>query len=523
MSRLTDISHRSQSLLVLFMLSIGLSAKVIIPHHQQDDTAGIMSPAYWNFWNDDEQARIDRDIQRYRQAEAVIFHENLEVGTTVEIEQLDHAFYFGASMFNYNQLGTPSCNQRYRELWGTLFNSATVPFYWKTFEMQPGRPRFREEYWDTEQYWNTLKSPKLQPHWRRPAPDPMVDYCLSRGVRVHGHPLIWGNRKWHHPDWIETFLLDSTERKVMNELLIEEATLSNYKDGDIFSEAYHQLTPRQLAERLPNMTERINRLFRERIACIANYYGDRISSWDVVNESSADYARGYFKSQEPLTKSVYGIMPGDYVFAAFDEAAQHFSKNVKLNINDYDTNQTYADWVKELLKRGARIDVVGSQMHLFNPKQCSDIAEGKELMTPAYVRAVMERLSTPGLPLHLSEITITSPSQDERGLITQAIIARNLYRLWFSQPAMEGITWWNVVDDCGAPGEPSFSGLFTRDMQPKPAYYALEELIHHEWMTRTQARVQQKGKICFRGFKGKYRLTWKDKKGKRQEMIYTLK
>ena len=72
MSRLTDISHRSQSLLVLFMLSIGLSAKVIIPHHQQDDTAGIMSPAYWNFWNDDEQARIDRDIQRYRQAEAVI-------------------------------------------------------------------------------------------------------------------------------------------------------------------------------------------------------------------------------------------------------------------------------------------------------------------------------------------------------------------------------------------------------------------------------------------------------------------
>lgn len=88
---------------------------------------------------------------------------------------------------------------------------------------------------------------------------------------------------------------------------------------------------------------------------------------------------------------------------------------------------------------------------------------------------------------------------------------------------MEGITWWNVVDDCGAPGEPSFSGLFTRDMQPKPAYYALEELIHREWMTRTQARVQQKGKICFRGFKGKYRLTWKDKKGKRQEMIYTLK
>ena len=523
MSRSIVISLRCKSLLILIMLSIGLSAKVIIPHHQQDDTAGIMSPAYWNFWNDDEQARIDRDIQRYRQAEAVIFHENLEVGTTVKIEQLDHAFYFGASMFNYNQLGTPSCNQRYRELWGTLFNSATVPFYWKTFEMQPGRPRFREEYWDTEQYWNTQESPKLQPHWRRPAPDPMVDYCLSRGVRVHGHPLIWGNRKWHHPDWIETFLLDSTERKVMNELLIEEATLNNYKDGDVFSETYHQLTPRQLAERLPNMTERINQLFRERIACIANYYGDRISSWDVVNESSADYARGYFKSQEPLTKSVYGIMPGDYVFAAFDEAAQHFSKNVKLNINDYDTNQTYADWVKELLKRGTRIDVVGSQMHLFNPQQCLDIAAGKEIQTPQQVWKVMNNLAETGLPIHLSEITITSPGNDTKGQQIQAVIAQNLYRLWFSCKNMMGITWWNIVDDCGAPGEPSVSGLFHRDMSPKLSFYALDNLINHVWKTETSVKAGKNGEVKFRGFRGNYEITYTDKEGQTQTVTYHLR
>ena len=61
--------------------------------------------------------------------------------------------------------------------------------------------------------------------------------------------------------------------------------------------------------------------------------------------------------------------------------------------------------------------------------------------------------------LHLSEITITSPGNDTKGQQIQAVIAQNLYRLWFSCKNMMGITWWNIVDDCGAPGEPSVSGL----------------------------------------------------------------
>ena len=120
-------------------------AQVAIPKSERDDAQKIMSHAYWALWNNDEQKRIDDDIARYRMAEAVIDDSALAKGTIVEVEQLSHDFFFGAHMFNFNQLGTPARNRRYRELWGTLFNSATVPFYWKTFEMQPGRPRFREE------------------------------------------------------------------------------------------------------------------------------------------------------------------------------------------------------------------------------------------------------------------------------------------------------------------------------------------------------------------------------------------
>lgn len=130
--------------------------------------------------------------------------------------------------------------------------------------------------------------------------------------------------------------------------------------------------------------------------------------------------------------------------------------------------------------------------------------------------------SKAGLPIHLSEITITSPGSDARGCAIQAIISRNLYRLWFSIKPMMGITWWNVVDDCGAPGEPAISGLFTRDMEPKPAYHALSKLINDEWKIRLSIKPEAGGRVAFRGFKGNYCLTYTDTTGAQKTALFTL-
>jgi hypothetical protein len=163
---------------------------------------------------------------------------------------------------------------------------------------------------------------------------------------------------------------------------------------------------------------------------------------------------------------------------------------------------------------------MGAQMHRFNPQQCLDIADGvTDDLSPAIEWEKMNRLSQANLPIHLSEITITAPNNDARGQEIQATIARNLYRLWFSTKNMMGITWWNVVDDCGAPGEPSVSGLFSRDMQPKPAYEALDSLINGEWKTKTAVTADADGAIAFRGFRGLYRLTWEDADGKHENRL----
>ena len=498
-----------------------------IPKNAAEDTDRIMSQKYWDIWNEDVQRKIDADIEANRKADAVVNVGQIKDGTEVVVEQISHDFVFGAHFFNFDQLGDPALNAKYKALYGSLFNSATVSFYWYTFEMQPNRPRFKSEYWDGQEYWNNSKSPSTEPHWRRPAPENVIKYCKEMGIRIHGHPLIWDIRFFHIPTWLlESCLTDPQEREVfMRDIITKLPEFGVRPKPEVYTEKYQKLTGKDLSKMFPVLSANLKKAFEKRIIEIAEYYGDTVDSWDVVNEAVQAYKQGGFKDGDKLMKSRFGvIMPADFVFDAFQTAQKHFPKKVKLNINDYLMGKDYRNMIEEMLSRGCKIDIVGSQMHIFNPKASLDIAAGKasERMRPEGIRNIMNGIDV-GKPIHLSEITITAAGNDERGRMIQAIIARNLYRTWFSIKPMMGITWWNVVDGCGMAGEPSLSGLFTRAMNPKPAFFALDELINHEWRTNLSAKPDADGNVKFRGFKGRYRLSWFDKDGNEQFKIVNVK
>lgn len=144
---------RTKRLLIATTLTFGMYVK---RHAQEasswdyESTKSVMSSAYWSLWNDSVQQRIDQDIEQYRKAGAIVHVPHASPNTVIHIEQISHAFVFGAYIFNFNQLGTSERNRHYKELFDDLFNSVTVPLYWKPSEMQAGRPRYKEEYWDTE-------------------------------------------------------------------------------------------------------------------------------------------------------------------------------------------------------------------------------------------------------------------------------------------------------------------------------------------------------------------------------------
>ncbi|MEM1256598.1 MAG: endo-1,4-beta-xylanase [Cyanobacteria bacterium P01_H01_bin.21] len=78
--------------------------------------------------------------------------------------------------FGCNAFAHPSSGPDYDRYFETLFNYATVPFYWKSFEPEQGKPRFEQV-------------------------DRQVAWLENAGIPSKGHPLVW----FHDasvPDWI---------------------------------------------------------------------------------------------------------------------------------------------------------------------------------------------------------------------------------------------------------------------------------------------------------------------------------
>ncbi len=91
----------------------------------------------------------------------------------VQITQTRHAFLFGCNAFGYNPADPSPSQKAYQNQFAALFNYATLPFYWGTFEPSPGRPEYA----------------RLQA---------MADWCVANHITPKGHPLVW-HQVW--PDW----------------------------------------------------------------------------------------------------------------------------------------------------------------------------------------------------------------------------------------------------------------------------------------------------------------------------------
>ena len=88
-------------------------------------------------------------------------------------------------------------------------------------------------------------------------------------------------------------------------------------------------------------------------------------------------------------------------------------------------------------------------MHLFNPQSCLDIADGKtDAESPAVVREKFDRLGRAGSADSPERDHDYGSRQRRARAGDQAVITRNLYRLWFSLEPMMGInggTWLTIV------------------------------------------------------------------------------
>ena len=102
-----------------------------------------------------------------------------------------------------------------------------------------------------------------------------------------------------------------------------------------------------------------------------------------------------------------------------------------------------------LVRKGARIDAVGMQFHMFYPER---EAEDKAAfyLNPKRIYDVLDTYARLNRPIQITEITIPAYSWGTEDEELQAEILENLYKIWFSHPAMEAIIYWNLVDGYAA-------------------------------------------------------------------------
>jgi GH35 family endo-1,4-beta-xylanase len=242
-------------------------------------------------------------------------------------------------------------------------------------------------------------------------------------------------------------------------------------------------------------------LIRRRLEQIAERYDGRIHTWDGVNEV--------------LNRRKHTPMPRDYVRWVYDQA-DDLLRSGRLFVNEAQPvwrefvweDSHYYMMIRMLRELGCRIDGIGIQHHAWGANHDALPRFLGGMFDPAHELDVLDQFADFGLPVHISEITIPAAGRVAEGERIQARIVEDLYRLWFSHPAMESIIYWNIADGHGHKDQAEFQpGLLREGLSPKPSWQALERLINEEWRTRTTLTTDADGRAGFRGYKGLYRAT----------------
>ena len=117
-----------------------------------------------------QPAATQSRIRRYRMADLTVIVRDARgrpvPHAAVSVRQTRHAFLFGCNIFGLDPNDHSPAQSAYQSRFEALFNYATLPFYWGSFESTQNKPDYTRL-------------------------DGMTHWCISHGVIPKGHPLVW--------------------------------------------------------------------------------------------------------------------------------------------------------------------------------------------------------------------------------------------------------------------------------------------------------------------------------------------
>lgn len=262
----------------------------------------------------------------------------------------------------------------------------------------------------------------------------LLDYAKENGYTVNGHVLVWF--KQTPKDFFRV----------------------GYKpDGEL-------VTKDVMLQRLENYIAAV-------FEAIYQDYSGVVTSWDVVNEAIAD-SDGKLrppKTDDPTEDNLWMEVVGeDYVEKAFEYARKYAPEGVKLVYNDFSVPyEPKLSGIIELvagLNEKGLIDAVGFQAHY-------------QMENPAVqqITNAMQKFIDMGLSIRVTELDIEAANNSEEEMLKQAKRYSSLMG-GFQQLAdhIDAVVIWGISDGTSWKAD-KYPLLFTADMQPKFAFWALTD------------------------------------------------
>jgi len=248
----------------------------------------------------------------------------------------------------------------------------------------------------------------------------------------------------------------------------------------------------------------VEREMDNRIRHLMEVYGDSFDFFDLANETTVNDqfdnpVSRWVKRKGPLEMMKFGT-----------KLVRSYRPDAKLLYGDWNVHkEEYFDFLRQMREADVDIDILGMQSHMH-----------RDLWTEEETLRVMDRAAEFGWPIHFPECSVISGkpvgylsyeagavnrfTETEEDAWWQADFTKNFYTLVFSHPAVEALSWFDFTDHrwLGAP-----AGLVDDDLNPKPVYGALYDLIHREWHSDADLTTGTSGLARTKLFCGTYEIT----------------
>lgn len=273
--------------------------------------------------------------------------------------------------------------------------------------------------------------------------DKLVDTMLNAGMKVHGHTLVWHQQS---PEWMNT----SKDAEGNTVYLSREEALNN---------------------------------MRTHIKTVVEHFGNRVISWDVVNEAMSDNPPNPSDWRASLRQSPwYHSIGEDYVEQAFLAAREvldeHPDWDIKLYYNDYNLdNQNKAKAVYNMVKE------INENYQKTHPGKLLIDGAGMQghytvNTNPTNVELSLKRFIELGVEISITELDVQAGRDfklSEKEANAQGYLYAQLFKLFRENAEhISRVTIWGMDDGTSwrAATNPL---LFDKNLQAKPAYYGVVE------------------------------------------------